>query len=564
MDRFWQAAYPAGVPGDITQEMQQYSSLNELFLQSCNRFGSSTAYVNMGAQLSYQRLQQQSEHFAGWLQTQGIGKGDRIALMMPNLLQYPVCLFGALLVGAVVVNVNPLYTSDELHHQLADSQARLIVVAENFAHTVEKAMPGTALEGIVLTRIGDFLGPIKGGLINLVLKHVRRQIPAYSLPGAYNLPALLRATHPFQAVDLSHNDLAFLQYTGGTTGRAKGAMLSHGNIIANVCQAHAWVRQHLFEGRETVITALPLYHIFALTANCLMFLRLGARNVLITNPRDIPQFVKTLSRYPYSTLTGVNTLFNALLNNPEFGKASFDTLKVTLGGGMAVQAAVAERWYATTGKVITQAYGLTETSPAATINPLGNHPFNGSVGLPISSTDIALFDDQGRRLPDTETGEVGIKGPQVTQGYWNQPEETAELFTAEGYLRTGDIGRFDAQGYLYLLDRKKDMIVVSGFNVYPNEVEAVAVQLKGVREAAAVGIPDPHSGEIVKLFVIANDPALTERHVIEHCREHLTRYKVPRQVEFRSDLPRSNVGKILRRALREEAAHPSTDVKKPR
>lgn len=553
MDRFWLQSYPLGVPATVEHLIQDYASVNDLYVRSCERFASKVAYTNMGAKLDYANLLRSSQRFAGWLQSQGVVKGDRVALMMPNLLQYPICLFGSLLAGAVVVNVNPLYTADELHHQLSDSGATVIVVAENFAHTVEAARNGTQLKHVVVTRIGEMLGLLKGTLVNLVLRHVRKQIPAYSLPDAHALSSILKASSSEpRAVTLGHNDLAFLQYTGGTTGRAKGAMLTHGNIVANVCQAHAWVKEHLQEGQETVVTALPLYHIFALTANCLTFLRLGATNVLITNPRDIPSFIKTLSQHRFSTITGVNTLFNALLNHPRFSSLSFHNLKVTLGGGMAVQEAVAQRWFDTTGNVITQAYGLTETSPAATINPLGNVPFNGSVGLPISSTDVALLNDEGLPVPVGEAGEVGIRGPQVTRGYWNKPEENSTLFSPDGFLRTGDIGRFDEKGFLYLLDRKKDLIVVSGFNVYPNEVESVAVVLAGVREAAAVGVPDEHSGEVVKLFVIASDPSLTAESVIEHCRKHLTRYKVPKQVEFRADLPRTNVGKILRRALRDE------------
>lgn len=491
--------------------------------------------------------------FAGWLQSRGIVKGDRVALMMPNLLQYPVCLFGTLLAGAVVVNVNPLYTADELHFQLADSGARIIVVAENFAHTVQAAKEGTGLEQIVLTSLGEMLPFPRGHLVDFVVRHVRRMVPSFRLPDAVRLSKVLAGdARTYQPVNVDHTNLAFLQYTGGTTGRAKGAMLTHGNIVANVCQAHAWVRPYLDEGNETIITALPLYHIFALTANCLTFLRLGATNVLITNPRDIAGLVKTLSQHKFSTITGVNTLFNALLGHPGFSGLRFDSLKITLGGGMAVQAAVAERWRAVTGNAITQAYGLTETSPAATINLLGNAEFNGSVGLPIPSTDIAIHDETGKSVRQGESGEVVIRGPQVTLGYWNKPEENLVLFTHDGFLRTGDIGRFDEQGFLYLLDRKKDLIVVSGFNVYPNEVEAVAVQLEGIKEAAAVGIPDPRSGEVVRLFVIASNPDITEAAVIEHCRKHLTRYKVPRRVEFRHDLPRSNVGKVLRRILRDE------------
>jgi long-chain acyl-CoA synthetase len=553
-DHFWTQAYPAGIPADITQEMAQYGSVAHLFTQSCQRYDDATAYVNFGVRLSYKQLSQYSHAFAAWLQQRGLRKADRVALMMPNLLQYPVCLFGVLLAGGVVVNVNPLYTANELRHQLSDSGATFIVVAENFAHTVEKAMAGTAVRHVVLTSVGELLGPLRGRFINAVLRHVRKQIPAHGLGTAYTLADILagRSNH-YTPVQLTHNDLAFLQYTGGTTGRSKGAMLSHGNIVANVCQAHAWVRSHLYEGQETVITALPLYHVFALTANCLTFLRLGATNILITNPRDIASLVKTLAHYRWSAFTGVNTLFNALVQNPGFQHLKFDALKITLGGGMAIHASVAQRWQHITGNTITQAYGLTEASPAVTINPIDAGTFNGSVGLPLPSTQVAIIDDQGNGVSLGEAGEIAIKGPQVCTGYWNGAEQNNELFTHNGYLRTGDIGRFDQFGYVHLLDRKKDLIVVSGFNVYPNEVEAVALSHPGIRDAVAVGMPDAHSGEVVTLFVIASDANLTEPQIIAFCREHLARYKVPRRVEFRTELPRSHIGKILRRALRDDA-----------
>jgi len=476
-----------------------------------------------------------------------------VALMMPNLLQYPICLFGTLMAGAVVVNTNPLYTPHELHHQLTDSGADTVVVAENFAHTLQQAMPGTAVKRVVVTSLGEMLGFPKGLITDLVVRHVKKMVPTWNIPGAVRLrDALAEGSRaPYQRPTLKHADLAALQYTGGTTGVAKGAMLSHGNLVSNVCQAYAWVRPYCQGDRECIVTALPLYHIFALTANCLTFMRLGASNLLIVNPRDIPGFVKELGKAKFTALTGVNTLFNALLNNPDFAKLDFSGLNITLGGGMAVQEAIAQRWLQTTGKPIAQAYGLTETSPAVTINPLDKIDFNGSIGLPVPSTDVAVRNDN-RTMAIGEQGEICVKGPQVTAGYWNRPEETAKVFDEDGWLLTGDIGYMNDKGYVFLLDRKKDMILVSGFNVYPNEIEAAAIEHPGILEAAAIGVPNGASGEVVKLYVIRKDPNLTEADVIAHCRKLLTGYKVPKFVEFREDLPRSNVGKILRKELRNE------------
>ena len=553
MKPIWHDHYPPGIPTDITREAKACPSLVALFEESCARFVRRSAYISMGVHLTYGELDEASRCFAAWLQSIGVKKGDRVALMMPNLLQYPICLFGAWRAGAVVVNTNPLYTPTELEHQLVDSGAETIIIAENFAHTLQKTLPRTKIKHIVVTGVGDMLGTVKGRITNFVVRHVKKLVPAYDLPGAHRFRDILVSGRQcgYQRTTLGHEDLACLQYTGGTTGVAKGAMLTHGNMVANVCQAHAWVKPHLKEGEECIVTALPLYHIFALTANCLTFIKIGANNLLILNPRDIPAFVKSLSSVKFTALTGVNTLFNALLGNPAFSKLDFSRLKLTLGGGMAVQEVVAQRWLKVTGKPLSQAYGLTETSPAVTINPLDRRDFTGSIGLPVPSTEIAIRDSDDTELGIGEIGEICVRGPQVSPGYWNRPDETEKAFDKEGYLRTGDIGLVDEQGYLYIKDRKKDMIVVSGFNVYPNEVEAVAAEHPDIIEAAAVGVPDEHSGEGVKLFVISRNPGLTEQQVIDHCRTKLTRYKCPKKVEFRDDLPRSNVGKILRRELRD-------------
>lgn len=552
MERIWLDHYPPGIPADITDEAAGYDSLVSIFEESCQRYPQNIAYISMGASVSYAELDKQARHFAAWLQSIGIKKGDRVALMMPNLLQYPVCLFGTLRAGAVVVNTNPLYTATELEHQLSDSGTQTIIIAENFAHTLQKALPKTDIKNIVVTSVGEMLGTVKGAITDLVVRHVKKLVPAWSLPNAKRFKQVLiqGAKETFTPVALGHKDLACLQYTGGTTGVAKGAMLTHGNLVSNVCQAYAWVKPYVTEGKECIVTALPLYHIFALTANCLTFMKLGAQNLLILNPRDIPAFVKSMGQVKFTALTGVNTLFNALLNNPDFAKLDFSALRLTLGGGMAVQDVVAQRWLKVTGKPLAQAYGLTETSPAVTINPLDKKEFTGSIGLPVSSTEISIRNDAGQELPQGESGEICVRGPQVTPGYWNRPDETTAAFEPDGFLRTGDIGYVDEQGYIYIHDRKKDMILVSGFNVYPNEVEAVAVQHPDIIEAAAIGVPDEHSGEVVKLFVITKNKSLTEAEVIKHCRSMLTGYKSPKSVEFRDDLPRTNVGKILRRELK--------------
>ena len=552
MEKIWLKSYPPGVPAEIS--IDHLPSLVVLFEESCRKYADKMAYVSMGREMTYRELDNLSRDFAGWLQSLGFKKGDRVALMMPNLLQYPVALFGTLRAGCVVVNCNPLYTPRELEHQLKDSGAKAIVIVENFANTLEQVVAKTEVKHIVVTPMGEMLG-IKGMLVNFVVRHVKKLVPAWSLPTSINFTSALAAgrRHGMDAVSLCHEDIAFLQYTGGTTGVSKGAMLTHANITSNVMQAYSWIKPAVKEGEEFIITALPLYHIFALTANCLTFLMIGARNLLIANPRDIPGFIKDWSKYPITVVTGVNTLFNALLNHPDFAKLDFSTMKVTLGGGMAVQGPVADRWAKVTGNPLLQAYGLTETSPAATMNPLNLEKFNGSIGLPISSTEVSIRDDAGTEVTLGQVGEICIRGPQVMSGYWNRPDETALVMFADGFLHTGDMGYVDPQGYVFMVDRKKDMILVSGFNVYPNEVEEVAVMHDGVSEAAAIGVADEHSGEAVKLFVVRKDPNLTAEALIAHCRKQLTGYKVPKFVEFRADLPRTNVGKILRRALKENA-----------
>ena len=551
MENIWTENYPPGIPAQI--DLNEAASVAALFEDSCRRNADRTAFISMGARLSYRELDRQSRNFAAWLQAAGLGKGARVALMMPNVLQYPICLFGALRAGCVVVNFNPLYTPRELEYQLKDCGAEAIVIVENFAHTLQPVLSKTALRHVVVTPLGEMLGAIKGPLVNFVVRHVKNMVPAWSLPGSLSLKRVLAvgADHAFDAMPLSHADLAFLQYTGGTTGVSKGVMLTHGNIVANVLQASAWIAQGMKPEGEMIVTALPLYHIFALTANCLTFIRLGAANLLIVNARDIPGFIKELSRHRFTCLTGVNTLFNALLHHPAFATLDFSALHLTLGGGMAVQKAVADRWQQATGSIIIEAYGLTETSPAVTINPLDLAAYNGSIGLPVSSTEVSIRDDAGQEVAPGEVGELCVRGPQVTQGYWQRPDETALVLYADGFLRTGDLCYMNPQGYVFLVDRKKDMIVVSGFKVFPNEVEAVVAMHPGVREVAAIGVPDEHSGEAVKIFVIRKDPALTAEALIAYCHEQLTGYKVPRHVEFRDDLPRTNVGKILRRALKE-------------
>lgn len=552
MEKIWTRHYCPGVPAQIDASSVQ--TVVELFEGSCQRYAAQTAYINMGVAMSYEELDRKSLEFARYLRSAGLAKGDRVALMMPNVLQYPITLFGTLRAGCVVVNCNPLYTPRELAHQLKDSGAKMIVVLENFAHTVEKVLDQTAIKHVVITPLGEMLGAVKGSLVNLVVKHIKKIVPAYSIAKAINLKRALSQgrsdSRPLDEVSLS--DTAFLQYTGGTTGVAKAAVLTHQNIGANVAQAMAWIKPAVSPGKEFIVTALPLYHIFALTANCLTYMCIGAQNLLITNPRDFPAFIKEWSRYPeITTFTGVNTLFNALMNQPAFASLDFSKLHLTLGGGMAVQKSVADRWQKMTGCPLIQAYGLTETSPAATINPILNRPFNGSIGLPIPSTEVSIRDEAGKELGFGEIGEISLKGPQITAQYWQQPEETRLVFWEDGFLKTGDMGYINEEGYVFLVDRKKDMILVSGFNVYPNEIEDAVMLHPGILEAAAIGIADEQCGEVVKLFVVAASPDVTEQSILAHCREHLTSYKIPRQIEFRSELPKTNVGKILRRALRD-------------
>ena len=552
MEKIWLKSYPPGVPAEI--DVNEFRSLGDLFDRSVKRFADKTAYVCMGKAITYAELDAASARFGAFLQRDlGLPKGTRVALMMPNVLQYPIAMFGALRAGYTIVNVNPLYTARELEHQLKDSGAEAIVILENFAHTLEQVRAQVPIRHVIVTSLGELLGFPKGAIVNFVVRRVRKLVPPWTLDGHLSFgDALARgAAHALQPVEVGHEDAAFLQYTGGTTGVAKGAVLTHRNIVANLQQAHAWISPVVTEGREIIITALPLYHIFSLTANCLTFIKIGATNVLIPNPRDIPGFIKELAKHRFTVITGVNTLFNALLNNPEFAKLDFSSLRVALGGGMAVQQAVAEKWKQITGVALVEAYGLTETSPAVTINPLDLKAFNHSIGLPISSTEVSIRDDDGIEQPIGQRGELCVRGPQVTPGYWNRPEETRRVFTADGFLRTGDIAVIDENGFVTLVDRKKDMILVSGFNVYPNEVEDIVSNHPGVLEVAAIGVPDERSGEAVKVFVVRKDPALTAEALIAHCRENLTGYKVPHHVEFREELPKSNVGKILRRELRE-------------
>ncbi len=555
MDRIWLKNYPAGVPTDI--DPGEYASIKELFEEAATAYRNQPAYTNMGATLTYAQLDELSRAFAAWLQKKsGLVAGDRIALMMPNILQYPIALYGVLRAGMVVVNTNPLYTARELEHQIKDSGAQAIVIVENFAHVLQQVLPHTSLKKVLMTRIGDLLGFPRGMVVNFVLRHVRKQIPEWNMPGTLTFKSALASGLglKLEPVAVGPEDIAFLQYTGGTTGVAKAATLTHRNMVANVLQASAWIRPALQRptANRIVITALPLYHIFSLTANCLLFLRLGAHNILITNPRDFPAFVAELKKYKFFFISGVNTLFNALLHTPGFDAVDFSQLRISLGGGMAVQAVVAARWKKVTGNVLTQAWGLTETAPAACINPVGLD-FNGSIGLPIPSTDISIRDDVGMEMPTNEVGEICVFGPQLMRGYWNRPDETEKVMFGD-WLRTGDIGRMDSAGFVYIEDRKKDMILVSGFNVYPNEIESIVAEHPGVLEVAAVAQPDESSGEAVALFVVRKDPNLTAEDLIRHCRASLTGYKVPKHVYFRDELPKTNVGKILRRALRDELA----------
>ncbi|MGY2282583.1 AMP-binding protein [Pseudomonas gingeri] len=560
IERVWLSAYHPGVPADVEAEIDRYPSLREVFLEHVEKYRQRVAYVSIGTEMGYDEWERQVFAFAGWLQSRGVQKGDRVALMMPNCLQYPICLFGTLLVGAVVVNVNPLYTAHELKHLLKDSGAETVVIFENFAHTLEQAMAGSALKNIVVAAIGDLVGTLKGAALNFVLRHVQKQVPRFHLPGSIRFPGMMKQARNLKARDvaLAHDDIAFLQYTGGTTGDAKGAMLTHRNILANLMQAKAWVGDQLDENQqETNVTLLPLYHVLSLTVNCLMFMCLGGRNILIANPRDVKRVQMILRKEKFSGIVGVNTLFNGLLENEEFRGRDFSDLKLAIAGGMATHTAVARRWKEVTGVPIIEGYGLTECSPVVSISPIDikrmrEGDFSGTIGVPLPSTWVRFAREDGSLAAIGEEGELQVRGPQVMKGYWKRPEETAKVLDAAGWLSTGDIGVMNEQGFIRLVDRKKDMILVSGFNVYPNEIEDVVALHPGVAEVAAIGVPDQVTGERVKIFVVRKDPALTEMQLLAHCREYLTGYKVPRIVEFRvEELPKTTVGKVLRRALRE-------------
>jgi len=524
---------------------------------SLEKFRDRPAFSHMGKVMTYADVDLYSQQFAAYLLGElKLKKGDRVAIMMPNCFQYPIAIFGVLRAGLTVVNTNPMYTARELKHQLVDSGASAILVLDNFGTTVQEVVADTPVKQVITTGLGDMLGFPKGTVVNFALKYVKKMVPDYDIPGAvrFKNALTLGQMHRLPEVDIASTDIAFLQYTGGTTGVSKGAMLTHRNLVANMQQSSAWVGQKARVGEELIVTALPLYHIFALTANCLVFMKFGARNHLITNPRDMPGFVKELSTIPFTAITGVNTLFNGLLNTPGFDKLDFSHLTLALGGGTAVQRAVADRWKQVTGCTLVEAYGLTETSPAVCMNPMDIPEHNGSIGLPVPSTDACVMDDDNRVLTHGETGELCIKGPQVMKGYWQRPEDTANSIDADGWLHTGDVARMDDKGFFYIVDRKKDMVLVSGFNVYPNEVEDVIAMMPGVLEVAAVGVPDEKSGEAVKVVIVKKDPELTAEQVKAHAREHLTGYKQPKHIEFRAELPKTNVGKILRRELRDQAA----------
>jgi long-chain acyl-CoA synthetase len=551
VEKIWLKSYPQGVPAEINPDA--YQSLVEVFNQSCSKFADSPAFYNLGTTLTYGEMDHYSQAFAAYLQKKlQLKKGDRLAIMMPNVLQYPIAMFGALRAGLAVVNVNPLYTVPELVHQLKDSGATAIVVLSSFAATVEKALPDTQVKHVIVSDIGDMFPLLKAWFIQFILKYVKKRICSWNIPQAIKFKRVISQGKnlTYTPVAINNQDIAFLQYTGGTTGISKGAMLTHRNIISNIMQADAWFASKLRENKEIIVTALPLYHIFSLTANCLYFSKLGGLNILITDPRNLPQMISEMRKFKFTAFTGVNTLFNGLLKNAEFSTLDFSQVKLTLGGGMAVQRIVAEKWHQVTGVPLLEAYGLTETSPCAIVNPITLKEYNGTVGLPVSSTDICILNDEGHEVSIGEPGELAIKGPQVMRGYWNNPRETERVFTNHGWLLTGDIAAVDEKGFVRILERKKDMILVSGFNVYPNEVEDALVTIPGVVEAAVVGVPDENSGEAVKALLVKDDPDLTENEVLKFCRTMLTGYKIPKYIEFRKELPKTNVGKILRRALR--------------
>lgn len=553
MEKIWLKSYPPGVPAEINPDA--YPSLVDLFTHTFQENSHRPAFYNLGTTLTYLEVDKYSRDVAAYLQQYlKLKKGDRFAIMLPNVLQYPVAMFGALRAGLIVVNINPLYTPDELVHQLKDSGAETIITVANFANTVSQALPRVPhLKTVIITNIGDLLSPLKGWMVDFFLKYVYKKIPAWHIPQAISFKQVLKEGKNLTVVpvSLSNQDIAFLQYTGGTTGVSKGAMLTHRNIIANIQQADAWFKSLLTDKNEIIITALPLYHIFSLTANCLYFSKIGGLNILITNPRDIPSMIKEMKKFKFTAITGVNTLFNALLKSPEFATLDFSQLHLALGGGMATQQIVAEKWQKITHAPLLEAYGLTETSPCVTVNPITIKEFNGTIGLPVSSTDVCMMDDEGQELPVNEAGELAVKGPQVMKGYWNNPAETAKVFTKDGWLLTGDIATINEQGFVRILERKKDMILVSGFNVYPNEIESIISKMPHIREVAVIGVTDETSGEVPKAFVVKDDIHLTADDIIKYCREHLTAYKVPKYIEFTNELPKTNVGKVLRRALRE-------------
>jgi len=552
MDKVWLKSYPEGMPAEI--DVTQYRSVTQLLEESFRKFADRNAFVCMDKFLTFAEVDKLSQQFAAWLQSKGLQKGARVAIMMPNVLQYPVVMAAVLRAGCTVVNVNPLYTPRELQHQLNDSGAEAIVVLENFATTVQDVVAKTSVKHVVVASMGDLLGGLKGMLVNFVVRNVKKMVPAYSLPGSTTFKQALAegARQTFKPVQQGHDDIAFLQYTGGTTGVSKGAILLHRNVIANVLQNDAWLQMKPSGEQMVFVTALPLYHIYSLTISAFMGMRVGGLGLLIPNPRDIPGFVKELAKYKVSVFPAVNTLYNALLNNAEFAKLDFSTYKICNGGGMAVQQVVADRWLKLTGTPIIEGYGLSETSPVATANRVDIKEFTGTIGIPIPSTEVEILDDEGNPLPFGQAGEIAIRGPQVMAGYWNRAEETAKSMTADGFFKTGDVGIMDERGFTRIVDRKKDMIIVSGFNVYPNEVEGVVAAHPGVLEVACIGVPDKNSGEAVKLFVVRKDPNLTAEQLLDFCKHELTAYKKPKYIEFRDELPKTNVGKILRRQLRDE------------
>lgn len=551
MEKLWLKSYEQGVSPEI--DISQYSSISDVFRQSVEKFADKPAFQNMGKTLTYAEVGKLATDFASYLQNVlKLPRGERVAIMMPNVLQYPIALFGILQAGLVAVNTNPLYTPRELEHQLKDSGATTIVVLENFANTLELVLPRTQIKHVIVASVGEMFGMIKGALMNFVIRKVKKMVPEYRIPNTITFQTALKqgAANTFKPVELTRDDTALLQYTGGTTGLAKGAVLSHGNICANMLQAKEWIKFQLSEGKETVIAALPLYHIFALTVNMMIFANAGSKIILITNPRDMKGFIGELKKEPISVFIGVNTLFNAMVNRPDFAEVDFSRLKLTLGGGMATQKAVAEKWKQITGTPIVEAYGLTEASPGVCCNPLNIEAYSGGIGLPVSSTEVELRDADGKEVPIGQPGELWVRGPQVMKGYWNRPEETAKAIDARGFLETGDIAVMDEKGWLKLVDRKKDLIVVSGFNVYPNEIEEVVAGNDKVLEVACIGVKSEKTGEAIKVFVVRKDPSLTKEELIDFCRKELTAYKVPKDIEFRDELPKSNVGKILRRELR--------------